>query len=294
MNFFVIELSGRHYQFVDANDQTTVGDVRKFISTSMKIVELFESQQVKILLIHQGTLLTDDMMTLSSIGLTPETSERFRIHTIVKKLPPRELFDGNCHPFVINDLSIGGDIDEQTGEDTTPATTPSTYSLQTFLSKLQQTKTLSQEELALISTTSTEDRNEVTSLSALEQSEGFQLPKCLKEFFTFQGLPQLCCTHLALNPLIITHENRSIDWGAPLVIKPPLKCDNNEDHRKAMLFMMDHQGCCYWYAVWNNRDASAEDCEVYVLIGGEEFTWNETVFLTSKHFWRFLVDFLNV
>jgi len=34
-----------------------------------------------------------------------------------------------------------------------------------------------------------------------------------------------------------------------------------------------------------------EDCEVFVLFGGQEFDFTKSVYLTSRHFWNFLADF---
>jgi hypothetical protein len=64
------------------------------------------------------------------------------------------------------------------------------------------------------------------------------------------------------------------------------------------MFLFDHQGCCYWYAVWDSQNAEAahaephqQDVEVYVLFGGQEFELGRTAYLTSHNFWQFLTDY---
>jgi hypothetical protein len=289
MDFFIVELSGRHHRFTGANETTTVGDARRFICMQ-SLGEALESAltRVKIHLIHQGTLLTDDNVTLSSLGLNSETSESFRLHCVFKPLPSRILFDGNCHPVVINGVPIGGDLKNQQTE--------IEYSRNTFLSLISQSDSISTatetpiERSLLVNQEAVQAMNDFISQQGVATSN-FKIPTCLFDFLTCQGISELCMEKLPFNPLVLT--DRSMDWGAPFLVLP-----TETVRRAAMLFMMDHQGCCYWYAVWTLSDSSdkviLDDCEVYVLIGGEEFIWGETVYPTSRHFWKFLIEFVQI
>jgi hypothetical protein len=124
----------------------------------------------------------------------------------------------------------------------------------------------------------------VEQIHVFEEEEGLRLPNCLKTLFSREGLPKYIFEKIAINPIVLINFDDDHDDAALI--------EQVTDTKVAFLFMMDCQGCCYWYAVWDHtKEEELDDCEVYVLSGGEEFIPGITAVLTSKHFWQFFIDF---
>lgn len=268
MDFFIVDLTGRHFKFENAVPDTTILDIKKFMAPKLKV-----DDEKRVILINQGQQLTDVSATLQSLGITAETITSTKFYALLKFVAPRHLFDGNCHPLVINDLPIGG-------PPTRPDIAESQCSLEKFLNEL---------DLNLIDAESaaTVDVELLKKVRAFEESDNILLPECLHTFLTRTGMAKICSSQLAFNPLVVM--DADFMWGAPFYVHV-----DKEQHEHAVLFMMDHQGCGYWYAVWKQPDNHIQrlsDCSVYVLFGGQEFVMNETVYPTSRHFWQFLCDY---
>lgn len=263
MNFYICDLTGRHYSFL-ASEESIVLDVKRFMAVNFGLLE----DVSRVILIYQGQKLTEDSLKLSSLGLTSATASSFRMHSLIKFKAPEYLFDGQPHPFQINDISIGG-----------PAIREDlSYSLESFLKEMNL-----EEDLETLLHNHVDVQHQIV-VNNIESKYQITLPQPLIQFLSYPNISKLC-QKLALNPLVIT--DYSMDWGAPIYLKLA------EQNRHAFLFMMDHQGCCYWYCIWNENNVNPNEisCEVYVLFGGQEFELGSTVYLTSRSLWLFLTDY---
>lgn len=263
MEFYIVDLTGRHYQFTNTTADTTIYDVKVFLAPSFNLAD----DVTPIHLIYQGQLCEHGEQKLSALGLSPGTQAQFKLHCVVKfpPPPPSSFFENEPVPMVINGISLGG-----TGETTTVATYEDF--LQEFGFTANQINDLEQV-----------DADIAVQIEEFEECEGLCLPTCLKTLLSRKGLPKYIFEKIAINPFVLVNFDEEHD--AALV-------EAVTDAKVAFLFMMDCQGCCYWYAVWDHtKEEEFNDCEVYVLSGGEEFIPGSTALLTSKHFWQFFIDF---
>eukprot|EP00026_Physarum_polycephalum_P016335 Phypoly_transcript_17215.p1 GENE.Phypoly_transcript_17215~~Phypoly_transcript_17215.p1 ORF type:complete len:250 (+),score=27.32 Phypoly_transcript_17215:51-752(+) len=222
-------------------------------------------QKERIALVSDRNLdfAADDAL-LSDLGISTLT----KLYVIAKFLAPMELFDGLPHPFHLNDHKIGGDLH--------PYSSPCT--LITFLESLKIPKEKYDEFQQ-------KDATYTNPLDQLEKAARITLPSPVYALLTNKPLQDICFEKLIYQPMVpnvVTQENIFVNL---LEVTP---------ERNAVLFLQDHQGCCYWYAVWDKQAEQTgrlQDCEVYTLFGGQNFEENRTVYLTSRHFWQFLVDY---
>lgn len=222
MDFYIVELSGQHHRFQGATEGTTIKDIRKFMAHLLNLTDYS-----RVLLIHSGSRLDDDSVRVISLGLTAETASSFRFHAIVKFKAPQYLFDGQPHPFLINDISIRGDRRQPMDF---------LYNIHSYLNAV-----------AFSGGKQDGNVNEIVeqSLTALAKSNHVNIPQCIRSFLCNSELVRHSQSYLSLQPLIIT--DHTTYWGAPSFV-------HISPCQSALLFMMDHQGCCYWYAVWIHAD----------------------------------------
>lgn len=255
MQFYVVDLSGRHLLYENATSSTIILDVKKFAGVKLGVTKLSQ-----IHLIYNGTLCSDQDQTLISLGLSEENQNSFRLYAVIKPELPDFLFDGDVHPFIINDFSTGG---KSSMELIDP-------SFEVFMSEVSVGEFNSlQREI---------DDDVVRRLEQLERDQLVSLPICVKEFLSQKNISELCCQHLAMGPMVLTGPVDHLD--APMYQDLP-------NNRAALMFMMDHQGCCFWYAVWD-KQTQPQTCEVHVLVGGQDIS---QLYPTSRNFWGFLCDY---
>eukprot|EP01040_Poterioochromonas_malhamensis_P017176 gene17176-19683_t len=260
MEFYVVDVTGRHHKITDITVNTTVEEVKQQLAP-----KLGQDDISSIILLRDGVQRNNQDL-ISSLGLTVENQSSFKMYVAVQRRFNRSLFDGHPHPFILNGLPIGG---ESPYEDI--ASSPCSY--ESFLRELQ------------IPVADVSEIDEVMHqrIQSFEEENFIQLPTCIKDFILSKELPNLCCQKLAMNPFVI---NTEANWLFPIFIKL------SED-KFAFLFLADHQGCCSWYGIWTQPvgEGAVNDCQVYVHLSGEEFDLNQTVHLTSNHFWQFLTDY---
>mmetsp|Transcript_27660 Transcript_27660/g.30199 ORF Transcript_27660/g.30199 Transcript_27660/m.30199 type:complete len:274 (+) Transcript_27660:56-877(+) len=260
MEIFVVDVIGRHHKITDITVNTTVEEVKQQLAP-----KLGQEDTSSIILLTDGVRRNNQDL-ISSLGLTFDNQSSFKMYAAVQRKLNRSLFDGRPHPFVLNDLPIGGrspykDI----------ASSPCSY--EDFLHELQ----------IPLADVSEIDEAMHQRIQSFEEENFIQLPTCIKDFILSKELPNLCCQKLAMNPFVIDAENT---WQYPIFIAL------SED-KFAFLFLADHQGCCSWYGIWTQPvgEGAVNDCQVYVHLDGEEFDLNRSTYLTSNHFWQFLTDY---
>ncbi len=259
-SFTVVDVTGRHHKITNITVNTTVEEVKQQLAP-----KLGQEDISSIILLRDGVQRNNQDL-ISSLGLTVDNQLSFKMYVAVQRRFNRSLFDGRPHAFILNGLPIGGrspykDI----------ASSPCSY--EDFLRELQ------------IPVEHVNEIDEVMHqrIQSFEEENSVLLPICIKDFILSKELPNLCFEKLAMNPFVI---NTEYIWQDPIFIKL------SED-KFAFLFLADHQGCCSWYGIWTQPvgERTVNDCQVYVHLCVEEFDLNQSVYLTSNHFWQFLTDY---
>ena len=313
-------MSGCSHMFKGATADSTVGDVRSFIAPLLRV------PASRVLLVQSGQQLKDDAVTLLSLGLSgssdpPFIDPTFIVYALLKFKAPDALFDGLPHPFGLNGLAIGGDwLGNEESEAPLQSPPSQRYTLGSFASGLAECASSGKaapfvtatallqgderdsDETAVAPENGSAKKTLESQLLAIESANGVTIPRCVKALLTNAALRKACFTHLGCNPLVCDDfsEERAAICDSPFYVRAA-------EDKACVLFMGDHQGCCYWYAVWDPSkeqkaeerndqtsiplEIGAEGVSVYVLFGGQEFDIGTTAYLTSANFWRFLSDY---
>jgi hypothetical protein len=262
MEFYVVEMSGRHHRVSAARGETSIAEIKSQISLMLSV------PVDRLILVRQGERL-DNAATVNSLGLKPETADSFRMHVMISFKAPDVLFDGDVHPFILNGIPLGGPCKR-------PGMVDSAGSLQEFLatissipSALQTTQDPSSSSSS-VSSAQVEDESKSiptevdadaeAAIADLETQHQIRLPICVRDFLCRPGVSKACFQRLAFNPMVPQPAQRQ-DWGVAPVIKQQLENRPGFDQPRACdgcMFLFDHQGCCYWYAIWDSDTVPAQ------------------------------------
>ncbi len=170
----------------------------------------------------------------------------------VEFMLPERYRDGNCHPFSLNGVLIGGDLRADVAAD---------VGRDDFLRLVDQLPAPGA-GLEAIGDANTDDS------AKLAGETGRELPACLREFLALDS--RMFCK-LSFSPLA---PPRAVWTESFRVLR--------EANRVLCCILFDHQGCCYWYL-------DVESLEVFVVFGGQTFA--DGGYLTSRSLWRFLCEY---
>ncbi len=173
------------------------------------------------------------------------------VMALVRFALPARLRDGACHPFSLNGMPIGGDLRDDVAPDVGQAE---------FAAALESLP--AQEGFAGT------DRN-APDVDELTLEVGREVPECLRHFL---GMDSRQFSKLAFNPIVPLRA----DWTASFRVL------REANDRVLVCFLIDHQGCCYWYL-------DLESLDVFVNFGGVAFA--DGSYLTSRSLWRFLCEY---
>jgi hypothetical protein len=182
----------------------------------------------RVQLIYGGRCLDDPTELVAGLNIPPQGC----IMAFVKFVLPERLRDGQCHPFGLNGLHIGGDARDDVA---------AVVGRDEFVRLV--------EALAVPEAHNPGEANADDSVQ-LAAEVGLELPECLRQFLALDSrfFSRLACSPIATPRAAWTESFRVLrDMG-----------------RVLFCFLFDHQGCCYWYL-------DVESLQVFVVFGGQTF-----------------------